>query len=314
MSDSIDFGQVLSQEAFVGERKIQWHFFPASEENVEFIKRLSTDYHRFKLSKLSAVDSEREWGRNALLSLQQNYFELLEFGLSIFFASIQSPSALPVWMSNYRTNDLSFLVKRMSSGENIPSVSKSTVEDLVTEMIKYQNADSETIKVILKNLLKDYRRTLYLDTYNSIKHGNRALPSDFNFSTSKRVIEVKCGVISWRLQELYKHEVDIPSDVKKAYYLEQFITPISGTNIYAQNIIIISWIDILISALRGMVGLSINNKVTLPHVEEVKQAWKYPNEYSVIVATPDLVINGKKRVAKDYEGMLEAEDISEIFM
>ncbi|MFK7601284.1 hypothetical protein ACI3L1_03630 [Deinococcus sp. SM5_A1] len=305
--------QVILQETFVGKKTVYWCHFSSQKENIEYISRLSTNYHRFKLESYSTTSDGEDLSQNALLALQQNYFELLEYSLALCFASIQSLHATPLWMTHYKNYDLDDIVQIIIKGQEIPSASGTTLDELIEEMAEdREGANADALKICTQNLIRDYSRIHYMETYNAIKHGNRASPSQFNFETDKASFKIKCGFIAYRKQALHKNELESIGG-KKAFYLEQHITPINDVLIYAQNTIVIRWLDILIDTLQVAAGIREKpSSLSFVTLEEVQRAWDYPKGFGSLVITPNLTINGKQRIAQDYNNAATSGDFQDI--
>jgi hypothetical protein len=164
------------------------------KKNIEFLEGIDPGYFSFiaatNLEKLTGEDRQY-----AALSLRISYYQGLETLFSLLAATVQAPNCPLGWMLAYKNEELSSVVRQISSESNIFTklkvdyVSWESLAILIHSQVNVEKneklAISEKFGFAWKSLASDFLDSNHEAEYNSAKHGLRVRSGGFSVSLGK---------------------------------------------------------------------------------------------------------------------------------
>ncbi len=215
----VKFGEehrIYSKRVRVNRREFVWWSGDHEAENVEYLQSLTTDYPRYKISVLNKEYERwirlkdgkyKEKSRRLLsVSLRQIYTESMEHLLALLFAYLESPEAIPIWMSKYKNSDIKEIASKLQTsgypnptflGNNpiLQRISDAIISDIgrlkvttITSLDLY--TFSASFCTVLDFILLEYDKDSLHHEYNSIKHGYRADGRVAEFGNRTRALQL----------------------------------------------------------------------------------------------------------------------------
>jgi len=273
--------------------------------NAEYIGALSTRYPHFKLRSYAALfrtpgegDEGGEQRDVAGLAIRQAYFELLETTVALWFAYLQAPDAVPVWMLRYKNLDLNEAAVAFAGGVNLPGSElgeRLTPDQFAAGVIAALRHDGkphpeniaaparEALSLALRHLLIDFNDKDFQAEYNAIKHGHRGEPGGvqvlFNVLGEP---EWDALIDSGHATTFYKSE---EVQGKRDIVLHRRTTTYSVEHIIIRAEVALAVLNLIIGLLVARANLKKQVPIQLPSLPVVQAAWSVESApYKMIAA------------------------------
>jgi hypothetical protein len=306
-------------------RESCWWSNDHDSENTAYVKDISSNYAKYKVNNLERLLLVKDesgveinlFDSNMSLSLNQLYFETLEYMFALYFAFKEAPDAVPLWLNLYRNESLLAACRSLHESHSIQSNESTSnasynrdIEDILFSA-KYGDerevlsnnrfALIAGLSTILSFSLRYYVKHLNHDTYNQIKHGHRARPNTASIEValppSTTVSSVQGSIYlpliesASGLNFISIKEIRRIASVRE-YGLRNVSIPVNNRKTVARTHQALTMIDFIIHCMKRRVGVDgCDNQLVLHTPLFYQRAWLADEHEGTIVTDFDYKIS-----------------------
>ncbi|WP_295822719.1 hypothetical protein [uncultured Deinococcus sp.] len=265
---------IYPMECKVLDKTFVWWSDNHAEENIAYLKELSTSYLRYKIHLIRVQVGDSAWSELDAMFIRQLYSEALELAFALFLSLIEQPKTAAVWLRKYSTLGLRAAAKQILQGRYTCQITGEAgcdfhrAFDVAFFNLFYAFKDKNQAEIgeayygtyfNLKLAMQDFCDNNLYEEYNSIKHSHRARASEgieFQFApmesgSNERPKDTEFHTIIKSDLSLDYHRLKDIRTINRVQEVgfEEMSTTLQGAAILNRVELLCESIDVIISAL-----------------------------------------------------------------